>query len=272
MIWPDHFDEIGVLNSSAGIPPDGVSRIGPFVWTPHIVDHECLAAMVSTDSDHAIADIFDGQLDHSILVRYDNNVGQRNVSPQNAVPGGKAKASIRLTGDLLASTNSLRVDATAFPADTAFEIRVQKSIADAATLEGLSIQKSNSQWCTLTFSQQLVGALTGFLLAPAQNSILTASIDVSYSAMHMQTYCFDLVQERNGIAVSRYSIEITAVKDSEDFIYGNRHSKELHVLHCPYHRAMNPRNSVPFPTVQDGLRRGYNGCAFCLPAHDTGKS
>jgi hypothetical protein len=90
MVWPDHFQHMGTLSITVSIPPGGFVRVGPFIWTPHIQDHECLLAIASGPGDHAIPDVYSGRLDYSLLVRFDNNVGQRNVSPQNPVLDDKA--------------------------------------------------------------------------------------------------------------------------------------------------------------------------------------
>ncbi|MFF3942741.1 M28 family metallopeptidase [Streptomyces phaeofaciens] len=81
MIWPTHFQPLGTLVIDEAIPAGGSVRFGPFVWTPQIVDHECLLAIVSAPVDHSVADVYPGELTHRLLVRFDNNVGQRNVAP-----------------------------------------------------------------------------------------------------------------------------------------------------------------------------------------------
>jgi len=40
MLWPQHFTSMGMLTIDEPIPPSGTVRVGPFLWTPHIVDHE----------------------------------------------------------------------------------------------------------------------------------------------------------------------------------------------------------------------------------------
>jgi hypothetical protein len=87
MVWPQDFQSLGTLTISDPIPAGGSVRVGPFVWTPQIVDYECLLAIVSHTDDHALSDVVPGPLEHGVLVRYDNNVGQRSVAPQMATPG-----------------------------------------------------------------------------------------------------------------------------------------------------------------------------------------
>ena len=70
--------------------------------------------------------------------------------------------------------------------------------------------------------------------------------------------------------MGRLTIEITAVKETEDYVYGNPRSDELHTVHCPFWPRIGQHNKVPFATIEDGLARGYDGCAFCLREYDTG--
>lgn len=53
-------------------------------------------------------------------------------------------------------------------------------------------------------------------------------------------------------------------------MFGNPRSKELHVVACPFWQRISQRNKIPYATVQEGLARGYDGCAFCLSSFDTG--
>jgi subtilisin family serine protease len=51
---------------------------------------------------------------------------------------------------------------------------------------------------------------------------------------------------------------------------GNRRTKEMHRHWCYWYRQMSERNKVFWLTDQEGLDLGYNGCAFCMPEHNTG--
>lgn len=80
--WPARFQPIGTLVIDQAIPAGGSVRVGPFAWTPHSVDHERLLAIASAPSDHSVPDVYPGELDTDLLVRFDNNVGRRDVAPQ----------------------------------------------------------------------------------------------------------------------------------------------------------------------------------------------
>ena len=77
-------------------------------------------------------------------------------------------------------------------------------------------------------------------------------------------------QVQDGAVAGRMTIEILAVKELEDWIFGNPRSGEMHVVSCPYWPRISPWNKRPFETIEYGQARGYNGCAFCLPEFHTG--
>jgi hypothetical protein len=85
MIWPRDYTTVGELLVTDPLPAGGAVRVGPATWTPSIVDHECLVAVVSAPGDSAFPSVYPGELNHGLRVRYDNNVGQRNVAPVSSV-------------------------------------------------------------------------------------------------------------------------------------------------------------------------------------------
>jgi hypothetical protein len=274
MIWPDHFNLIGTLPVPLPVPPgnNGSVRVGPFIWTPRIVDHECLLAIVSGPGDHAIPDIYSGQIEHGLLVRYDNNVGQRNVKPAPATPGGKTKMSFLVRGTTHPSVNTLQIDARTLPPDTAITVRVARSITDRAeSMTGVVMSSQNTRWSIFMLAGGATGSIDNFSLGDYEEKSVSLEIDFSFMAENMKRYPIIVSQEQDGEAAGRLTIEIMAVKESEDYVYGNLRSRELHTLNCEFRRAMSPRNQVPFQTINDALARGYNGCFFCLPSYNTDK-
>ena len=77
-------------------------------------------------------------------------------------------------------------------------------------------------------------------------------------------------QVQDGQVAGQITFELTAVHDSEDYVFGNPRSRELHRVGCPFWPLLLPEHKIPFLTVEDGLRHGYNGCRFCLSRYDTG--
>jgi hypothetical protein len=100
MIWPTNFTSMGSLTIATAISAGSTVRVGPFLWTPSLVGHECLLAIVNGAADPAVTAALLAHVPHNQLVRFDNNVGQRNVNPQMSMPGGKTKAWMTMHGGL----------------------------------------------------------------------------------------------------------------------------------------------------------------------------
>jgi zinc metalloprotease ZmpB len=83
----------------------------------------------------------------------------------------------------------------------------------------------------------------------------------------MKRYPIMAGQDQDGVLAGQLTIEITAIKESEDYVYGNMRSLELHTFNCNWRKKMSPHNQRPFQTIKDALARGYNGCKYCLPKY-----
>lgn len=270
MIWPTHFASMGTLTVAAAIPAGGSVRIGPFLWTPAVLDHECLLAVVSGAADPAVTAALLAPVPHDQLVRFDNNVGQRNVNPQMSVPGGKTKASMTIHGSLERSTNTLQIDTTALPADSRVEVRTLTRLIDAATLTHLTPLKAGAVRSSLEAAGGVDASMADFPLAASEDATLDLVIDFSHNAEHLRTYPLVVSQWQDGRLVGRVTVDIVAIKELDDYFFGNPRSREIHVSTCSFWPALGAGSKVPFVKVEDALARGYNGCAYCLPGHDRG--
>lgn len=85
LVWPDDWQAMDTSELTVGSLASGAEVIvGPFEWVPENEGHECLLASVSADGDTSNADTVNGSIPHWRLVPFDNNIGQRNVSPESA--------------------------------------------------------------------------------------------------------------------------------------------------------------------------------------------
>lgn len=83
LVWPDDWQAMVTAELPAGtIAPGAEIVVGPFEWVPEVEGHECLLASVSADGDSSNADTVNGSIPHWRLVPFDNNIAQRNVSPE----------------------------------------------------------------------------------------------------------------------------------------------------------------------------------------------
>lgn len=270
MIWPRDFTPVGELTLGAAIAPGTSARIGPFTWTPAIVDHECLIAIVSAPGDSAVPDILGSELNHGLLVRYDNNVGQRNVAPVMSVPGGKQKVILWVRGGVEPTENALVLDAGAIPADTKISARIPTRLLEGAVLEGFTIAKTGTNRSTLALGGRETGRLTGVALRAADRAEFELEIDFSHDAEHLRRYPVVFSHDQDGTPAGKETIEITAVKEVEDMFFGNARTLELHVVTCQWWPQLASARKVPFFTVADAIARGYNGCRYCLATADNG--
>ena len=87
LVWPDDWKSMDTpaVAVPGALAPGGTAVVGPFEWTPTVVGHECLLAVVTAPGDLSNAFTVNGSIPHWRLVPFDNNVAQRNVAP---VPGG----------------------------------------------------------------------------------------------------------------------------------------------------------------------------------------
>jgi hypothetical protein len=270
MMWPRDFTAIGELVVDDPITAGGAVRVGPFTWTPAIVDHECLLAIASTAGDRSFPDLYSGLLNHGLLVRYDNNVGQRNVAPVMSVPGGSQKVSLWLRGGSLPTDNVVTVDAVALPPDTSLELRVPARILDGALTEAFVPVARSRRWAKLGLRGGQVGRLRKVSLAVADRVLLDLAVDFSLEAEHLHRYPIVFSQEQAGVSAGKQTVEITAVKEVADMFFGNPKTREVHVVSCVWWPRIAKTHKVPFLALNDALARGYDGCAYCLPSANTG--
>ena len=142
LTWPDDWIPMTPPPSlpARSIPPLGSTIVGPFVWTPQFVGHECILMIASADGDKPNTDpstllpCATGPTPHWHLVPFDNNIGQRNVAP---VAGGGGPAG------LLASFHN-RSFAARNPFDRAADITLEAVLPDFLMKRGWAVRFTNA--------------------------------------------------------------------------------------------------------------------------------
>ncbi|MGW1245224.1 hypothetical protein [Streptomyces bobili] len=277
MVWPDDFEYLTDTAPTTQmihqpIPPGGAVRVGPLDWVPKYEGHECLIAFVHGPDDPTIA-ATPTPTPHDRLVRFDNNVGQLNLHPLASIPGGQTKVPFMLRGAPKTTKGAWRLNASSLPEDTQITIRTLKRIVEPSTLSHIRVTEMGSpedKRCTLQMTGGVIGALDGFTLDARDEAMVNVTIDFSHEAEHLEKYRFVSTQIQDHEVAGRMTIEITAVKDFDEFFFGNPKSGELHISTCPLWGRIGKANKVPFPRIEEAIQNGYNGCAFCLPEANTG--
>ena len=278
MLWPNHFSSLGSIPVPS-VPAGGHVQVGPFVWTPTVAGHECLLAMARTETqDPGSLETSHGvsvpagtaaALDHSLLVRYVNNVGQRNVAPVLALPGARMKLGLTVRGLEDSGRHTISIDASVLPRDTRIEARLANSVLEAGSSD-MSVARRDGRFTTFTMAGASVRSVKDLLIKANGSVVLTLGIDFSVEARHLKQYPIRVEQLTGGVVVGAYTVQLTAIKDFEDYCFGNPRSGELHTSSCPLWPRMNTSRLQAFASIEDALARGFNGCRFCLPEHDQG--
>ena len=156
------------------------------------------------------------------------------------------------------------------PDDTVVTVKTLNRVVDEAALDGISEISRDRVRSTLRMQGGDTGVIDGFTLPANDRVAVELVIDFSHQADHLSVYPLIATQLREGNVVGRLTVQITAVKELEDFFFANPRSGEVHVVSCPFWPALGPGSKVPYAQLEDALVRGYNGCAYCVPASDTG--
>jgi hypothetical protein len=261
MVWPDDFIEIGCLKYRRALLPGSSAIVGPFIWTPEFYRHESLLAIVSSSGDKSVTDYYSGRLDHSILVKYDNNVGQRNVFPISTVVGGRVRFNIHAHCTMIPCGNRLEINASALPSDTSIQIGIAAWLFKSSRLSGIDLLSQNSKIVYL----QIPGGKTGSienLIIPADKRInIDFLIDFSKKANHLQVYPLIISQySKNNIMMGKYLVDITAIGEKEDWLYGNIRTRKVHKINCSKYQKASPENLLPLSSIEEAELQGFDTC------------
>ena len=272
MTWPNDFEYTGVW-SLDDMDPGSSAIAGPFPWTPEIKDHECLFAFVDSSNDPSMVPMVYGRISHSKLVRFDNNVGQRNVFPIEVAINGKRSSGMRVRGSPSRSNNALRFNDQALPGGASLRLKVPNGILKSAKLIALRKTEVNKRFTTLQkMRSSSEPAIEGIQLAAHESRNIQLEVGLSASAEQGHTYPLIATQVQDGEIIGQLTMELLAIEDDGNYVFGNKNSKELHTVACPFWSKMMPENRVPFSSVRAALAHGYNGCRFCLSAYDTDRA
>ncbi len=187
---------------------------------------------------------------HDKLVRFDNNVGQRNVCSKPSILGGQTKVTIKLNGGPAATDGAWELDATAMPPDTQVTIRTLSRIVKPSTLTNIEATEAGEVRTTLQMKGGDTALVEGFRLDADDEVFADVTIDFSHEAVHMKTYDLVATQIQDHEVAGRLTIEITPVKDLSEWFFGNRNTGEVHIKTCPYWDQISQHSKEPYPRIE----------------------
>jgi hypothetical protein len=235
--------------------------VGPFIWTPEFYRPESLLAIVHHREINQLPIIIPAD---SIIVSgkvWTTNVGQRNVFPISTVVGGRVRFNIHAHCTMIPCGNRLEINASALPSDTSIQIGIAAWLFKSSRLSGIDLLSQNSKIVYL----QIPGGKTGSienLIIPADKRInIDFLIDFSKKANHLQVYPLIISQySKNNIMMGKYLVDITAIGEKEDWLYGNIRTRKVHKINCSKYQKASPENLLPLSSIEEAELQGFDTC------------
>lgn len=242
---------------------------GPLVWnTIPAKGHYCFVAVSGNAADPKpdVSQIND--LDEFYaLIRNSNNVTWKNFDIEDHFVGGYMRFSFQIRGwPRQHYLSDLELDLSLLPPGTEVELRVLKRLTGTAQLVSLAKQTESQYHARYRATSATQCMIQNMPLRPSDCSEATVYLTVPDDAPD-GVYEFAVRQQIDGNEMGRITKRL--VVGDHPFV-ANRRTGEVHKANCEQVGKMSGRNKSAYRELDLALHRGYNGCRYCLPEHDTG--
>ena len=253
-----------------GVAEDGQAVTASFEWRPpelstNVYDpgHFCLFATVNHPDDPL-------QQEDIQFVRWEDNLAWKNLTEVDSLADTTTSMEFYIAGLINASsTAALCIDRSALPAGGKVAVKIPARYLEGATMAGLEKvwESGGHKVCRLEVTSGASGTLDGIRLKRSENTLARLEVDLPAQAAPGDIYPIYVEQKVTGTVTGRVTL-VARMAGSPAFI-ANRTSGEIHLPNCKWVRLMSRRNKTPFDDLDTAIRRGYNGCRFCLPAYSS---
>jgi hypothetical protein len=250
---------------------DGEAITAAFEWTPPDPDtaiygdgHFCLFATV----DHAEDPLLQEDVH---VVRWEDNLAWKNVIIQDMTLDAEASLEFYVAGVQGASALAdLHIDRSELPAGGSVKLKIPSRYLDDSTAVNLQQvwQSEGGRVCRVEVTSNQTADLRGIRLRPGENTLARLEATLPEGTPDGEVYPVFVEQRVDGTVTGRVTLVVRTV-GMPAFI-ANWNSGEIHLPDCRWVAKMSGRNKVPYDDLDLAIRRGYNGCRFCLPDYDTG--
>lgn len=256
------------------VPAHSAAGDGAFVtvfeWEPpnpanYTVDpgHFCLFATVEHPDDPL------RQQDVS-AVRWEDNLAWKNVNVQDVMVNGETSLEFYVAGLPHASAVAdLHIDRRELRGGVV-KLKLPTRYLDEGAPTNLERVwlSDGGRVCEVQVTAATTADLRQIPMKPGENALVRLEASLPQDAPDGEVFPIFVEQRINGAVTGRVTLVARSV--GTPAYIGNRRSAELHLADCEWVRNMSPRNKVPYNDLEMALRRGYNGCRFCLPEYDRG--
>jgi hypothetical protein len=265
---PSSWHLIGSLQSPAPIEPDELEVIGPLEWNDIPASgHYCFVAVLGTAQDpKPDLNQIQSSSDFYQLIRESNNVTWKNFDVADMFAGSNMHFDFWVAGwPRIAYLSDLELDLSGLPAGSQVELRMLKRLTQSATLENLTEISDTKYHVRYEVGSARHSAVRRMPLRTSDRSQATLYLSLPDDTPD-GTYEFSVLQRIDGREMGRITKRLAV---GEHPYVVNRNSREVHAANCEWVSRMSPRNKAAYRDVSLALKRGYDGCFYCLPEHDT---
>ena len=253
-----------------GVGGDGEAITLAFEWTPpdpnlDVVDvgHFCLFASVDHPDDPLL------QEDVS-AVRWEDNLAWKNVVVHDVIPNAITTLDFYVAGRIGESVSAdLHIDRSALPPGGKVNLKIPSRYLKGTIATNLEEiwQSEGGNLCKVEVTSTGTADLKQIHLSSRENTLVHLEVTPPSKFNSGDVYPVFVEQYTNGQITGRVTLVVRMV--GTPAYLGNRHTGELHYPTCEWAKKISPRNVVPFENVELAIRRGYNGCRFCLNEYNT---
>lgn len=253
------------------VNPGQYKVVGPLKWLKGDlppVGHYCFIALIgSADEPAPDPSSLHNWDEYYRFIRASNNATWKNFDVTPQLPGSYMTSDFQIQGWPRKKLSSdLLFDITALPGDYGVSLRILRRITEGAVLEHMELSEESELYRRYSLEPGKNSALMNMNLKASDTTIATLEISIPETAGDGH-YRISIAQVVDGLEMGRVT-RLVAV-GQYPFI-GNTNTKEVHIPGCDWVGRISPRHKVPYDSMERAIKRGYNGCRFCLPEYNTG--
>ncbi len=243
-----------------------------FEWQPpapdvntHDSGHFCLFASVTQAEDPLLQEDLDG-------VGWDDNLAWKNVKVNDVLPNTETGMDFYVAGEVGASVMAdLHIDRTELPVGGKVTLKMPSRWLADASLSNLNKvwQSDGGLVCKQEVTSDGTADIRNIKMRPGENTLVRLEVGLPEDAVPGELYTVFVDQKVNGKPRSRVTLLARTVGTPAYIANRNTSSLEIHRSDCVWARKIAPRNKVPYDDLALALKRGFNGCRYCLPEHST---
>ncbi|HPC89626.1 MAG TPA: S8 family serine peptidase [Methanothrix sp.] len=227
--------------------------------------HFCLFATVSHPEDPILQEDVD-------KVRWEDNLAWKNEIVKDMLPDSTTSAEFYFAGIAGPSIGALYIDCSSAPAGGEVRLKVPSRYLEGEVSAGLN-RVWESEGGMVSQVSMLTGntaSITKIKLKSKENTLVRVEVKLPAGARPGEVYPVMIEQRVNGQTTGRVSLVARTVGTPAYIANSNPESLELHLPTCKWAKKISGRHKVPYDDLELALRRGYNGCRYCLPQYNKG--